>query len=78
MMNKKDIKELKIVENDRVDLMNDTGIMSSVKVKSINIVPRNVATFFHESNILISTIVDDRSKTPSFKSSFVTITPIRD
>ena len=78
MMNKKDIKELKIVENDRVDLMNDTGIMSSVKVKSINIVPGNVATFFPESNILISTIVDERSKTPSFKSSFVTITPIRD
>ena len=78
MMNKKDIKELKIVENDRVDVMNDTGIMSSVKVKSINIVPGNVATFFPESNILISTIVDERSKTPSFKSSFVTITPIRD
>ena len=78
MMNKKDIKELKIVENDRVDLMNDTGIMSSVKVKSIDIAPGNVATFFPESNILISTIVDERSKTPSFKSSLVTITPIRD
>jgi anaerobic selenocysteine-containing dehydrogenase len=78
MMNKKDIKELKIIENDRVDLMNDTGIMSSVKVKSIDIAPGNVATFFPESNILISTIVDERSKTPSFKSSLVTITPIRD
>jgi hypothetical protein len=58
--------------------MNDTGIMSSVKVKSIDIAPGNVATFFPESNILISTIVDERSKTPSFKSSLVTITPIRD
>ena len=69
---------MKIVENDRVDLMNDTGIMSSVKVKSIDISPGNVARFFPESNILISTIVDERSKTPSFKSSLVTITPIRD
>ena len=76
MMNEKDMQKLNIVGNDKVNIQNDIGLMSEVIVKSINISPGNVATYFPESNVLISTIADERSKTPSFKSSFVTITPI--
>ena len=77
MMNEKDMQELNIIGNDKVNLENATGLMSEVIVKCINISPGNVATFFPESNVLIPAIADERSKTPSFKSSFVTITPIR-
>ena len=77
MMNEKDMQELNIIGNDKVNLENGTGLMSEVIVKCINISPGNVATFFPESNVLIPAIADERSKTPSFKSSFVTITPIR-
>ena len=48
--------------------------MEAVKIQSFDIAEGNVATYFPEANKLISTAIDRRSKTPSFKSTAITIT----
>jgi len=73
MMNKDDIKDLGLQENDIVSLKNETGSMSGVKVREFDIKKGNILTYFPESNVLISTKTDERSKTPSFKSVEVKI-----
>jgi molybdopterin-dependent oxidoreductase alpha subunit len=75
MMNADDMISLGVVENDRVDIHNETGIMKSVVVKSFDVTIGNVAAFFPEANVLIPTILDPRSKTPGFKSNAVKIIP---
>lgn len=75
MMNAEDMISLGVVENDRVDIHNETGIMKSVVVKSFDVTIGNVAAFFPEANVLIPTILDPRSKTPGFKSNAVKIIP---
>ena len=49
--------------------------MEGVAVKGFDIPPGNVATYFPESNVLISVQSDRRSRTPGFKSTMVTIAP---
>ena len=75
MMNADDMISLGVVENDRVDIHNETGIMKSVVVKSFDVTIGNVAAFFPEANVLIPAILDPRSKTPGFKSNAVKIIP---
>ena len=74
MMNADDMTRLGMIENDLVDIRNETGIMERVRVKSLDITPGNVAAFYPEADILIPTITDPRSKTPGFKSNAVKIT----
>ncbi|MBL4655113.1 MAG: FdhF/YdeP family oxidoreductase [Bacteroidia bacterium] len=73
MMNKDDIKDLGLQENDIVSLKNETGSMPGVKVREFDIKKGNILTYFPESNILIPNKTDERSKTPSFKSVEVKI-----
>ena len=75
MMNADDMISLGVVENDRVDIHNETGTMKSVVVKSFDVTKGNVAAFFPEANVLIPAILDPRSKTPGFKSNAVKIIP---
>ena len=65
--------KLNISEGSSVSIKNDIGEMNDVYAKSFNIHRGNVATYFPESNVLISTEPDMRSKTPGFKSTMVTI-----
>jgi molybdopterin-dependent oxidoreductase alpha subunit len=76
MMNQDDMLNLKLKENDKVNLYNETDIMKKVKVQCFDIAKGNVAIFFPEGNVLIPSITDPRSKTPSFKSTLVKISPI--
>ena len=76
LMNKCDIKKLGLGQGHAVDLHSATGKMEAVKIQSFDIAEGNVATFFPEGNKLISTVIDERSKTPSFKSTAITITPV--
>jgi anaerobic selenocysteine-containing dehydrogenase len=75
-MNESDIQKLGLGQGDTVNLHNETGKMEAVKIQSFDIAKGNVATFFPEGNKLISTVIDERSKTPSFKSTAITITPV--
>ena len=77
MMNQDDMLNLKLKKNDKVNLYNETGMMKKVNVQCLNIAKGNVATYFPEGNVLIPTIIDPRSKTPSFKSTLVKIAPLK-
>ena len=72
-MNKEDMDKLNISEGSRVSIKNDIGEMNDLYAKSFNIRRGNIATYFPESNVLIASKYDLRSKTPGFKSTMVTI-----
>ena len=73
LMNPEDMKSLGLRENDLVSLKSDTGVMRNVKVRSFTIKRGNVAGYYPETNVLISTMTDKRSLTPSFKNTLVKI-----
>ncbi|MED5316743.1 MAG: molybdopterin dinucleotide binding domain-containing protein, partial [Candidatus Neomarinimicrobiota bacterium] len=75
LMNTNDMVALRLKEGDKVTIKNDIGSMEGVAVQDFDIPPGNVATYFPESNVLISAQSDRRSKTPGFKSTMVTIAP---
>ena len=75
LMNTNDMVALRLKEGDKVTIENDIGSMEGVAVKGFDIPPGNVATYFPESNVLISAQSDRRSRTPGFKSTMVTIVP---
>jgi formylmethanofuran dehydrogenase subunit D len=47
--------------------------MKNLTIKSFDIKPGSIMTYFPEANILIPQDVDSRSRTPSFKSIEVTV-----
>ena len=70
-MNKGDMDKMNLSKDSRVTLQNKIGKMENVWVKPFNIPQGNVATYYPESNVLISTENDTQSKTPGFKSVMV-------
>ncbi len=68
LMNIKDMKQRGLKKDQKVDIKTDTGTMQAVKVKPFPIRQGNVMTYYPEANILIPRNVDQKSKTPSFKS----------
>ena len=73
LMNPEDMRSLGLRENDLVSLKSETGIMRNVKVRSFTIKRGNVVGYYPETNVLISTVTDKRSLTPSFKNTLVEI-----
>jgi molybdopterin-dependent oxidoreductase alpha subunit len=73
LMNPEDMRSLGLQENDFVSLKSETGIMRNVKVRSFAIKRGNVVGYYPETNVLISTVTDKRSLTPSFKNTLIEI-----
>jgi anaerobic selenocysteine-containing dehydrogenase len=72
-MNPSDIENLDIKEGELVNVSNKLGQMKNLTIKSFDIKPGSIMTYFPEANILIPQDVDSRSRTPSFKSIEVTV-----
>lgn len=72
-MNADDMHALGVDEKDVVTLESAHGEMRDVRVKTYDIPPGDVMAYYPEANALTGTQVDPRSKTPSFKSTAVTI-----
>jgi len=68
-----DIEKLKLKTEDKVDVSNATGTLSSFSIALYDIKPGNVMCYFPEANVLVPQSVDQRSRTPSFKSVSVSI-----
>lgn len=75
LMNEKDVKKLNLNVNDLVDLRSKYGEMKRVKIQTFNLPEGNAMAYFPEANILIGCERDQRSKTPSFKSTLIDISP---
>ncbi len=73
MMSPEDMKKLGLRDADKVDLVSDVGRMSAVTVVSFDLPSGNCMTYYPEANVLTSTKVDPRSRTPGFKSTPITI-----
>lgn len=74
MMNKEDIKAMGLNENMHVKLKSSVGELDNMLVREFDIAPGNIMTYYPESNVLIPTAVDPRSKTPGYKMVWVNIT----
>ena len=75
LMCPEDMERLELTVGDVASLVSDAGQMDNVAVLPFNLPPGNCMTYYPEANILTGTTVDPRSRTPSFKSTPVTMLP---
>jgi len=73
LVSKDDMDKLSIKDGERVKVKGQAGTMTNIEVVKGDIKAGTVAMFYPESNILIKSNIDKRSKTPSFKSAPVWI-----
>lgn len=63
-----DMASLGLAAGDRVDVVSDVGRMSDLQVQPFDLPPGNVLAYYPEANVLCQRRVDERSRTPNFKS----------
>lgn len=73
LMSQEDATRLKLQDGSRVTVRGEAGKMQNIEVVISTIKPGVLAMYYPESNVLISANLDDRSKTPAFKSAPVWI-----
>lgn len=75
LVNPEDMAEQGWRQDQKVDLVTETGKMRGVKIKPFDIRRGNLMTYYPEANVLIGNKVDPQSKTPGFKSVPVNVVP---
>jgi len=73
LMNKDDIQNKGLRENDLVTLESAVGKMEKIMVREFDIPRGNIMTYYPESNVLVPTTTDPRSLTPGYKLVWVKI-----
>ena len=73
LMNEDDIAALGLKEKDKVTLRSDTGEMQNLDVVAFDLPRGNIAAYYPEANVLVGQTVDQRSRTPAFKSVPVSV-----
>jgi molybdopterin-dependent oxidoreductase alpha subunit len=74
MMAAEDAARLGVVEGDPVEVRTGAGRMRVV-VAIVDIRAGNLAMYYPEANVLVPRNLDQRSRTPAFKSVVATVTP---
>lgn len=69
MLHPADLAEQGLKEGDLATLVSAQGRMEKVTVRAFDLARGSVLAYFPEANVLTSTAVDPRSKTPAFKST---------
>lgn len=72
-INAEDLEALNLTTEDRVDVFNETGTLKELRPAAYDIKRGNIMCYFPEANVLVPQSVDQRSRTPSFKSVQVSI-----
>jgi anaerobic selenocysteine-containing dehydrogenase len=75
LMNPADVARMGLKEDQRVSVSNSVGALHNVRVRPFNVRAGCALMYYPEANALVSTAVDPRSKTPSYKSAVVRLTP---
>jgi molybdopterin-dependent oxidoreductase alpha subunit len=75
MMNRDDMAELGLDEGQLANVRSEQGAMEGVTVYGFDMCRGDVMAYFPEANVLTSTAIDPRSKTPAFKATPVSISP---
>jgi molybdopterin-dependent oxidoreductase alpha subunit len=73
LMNAEDIAALGMKPGDRATMRSAQGEMRGLKVFAFDLPRGDVMAYYPEANVLTATLVDPRSKTPSFKATPVFI-----
>lgn len=73
MMSPRDMEKLHLESGDRVTLKSAIGEMPLLEVVPFDIQEGNLMCYYPEANVITSTDVDPRSKTPSFKATAVEV-----
>ena len=73
MMNKEDMIDMGLMEDDRVVVKSETGQISNFLARPFNIKRGTVLMYYPEANALISQKVDPMSRTPGFKSAIISV-----
>ena len=73
MMNRDDMAELGLDEGELADVRSEQGAMEAVTVYGFDMRRGDVMAYFPEANVLTSTAIDPRSKTPAFKATPISI-----
>lgn len=73
LMNASDMKSAGISAGDKIDIQSEQGEMKGVTVYAFNLPKGCMMAYYPEANVLTSTTVDARSKTPAFKATSVSI-----
>ncbi len=69
MMNPEDMKEANIAEDQLMNVKSAVGEMKRVKIKPFDLSRGSIMGYYPETNILVTSEVDDRSRTPAFKNT---------
>ena len=76
MMSEDDMSRLNIKLGDQITLRSNNGTMQGVSVYPYDLPSGNLMAYYPEANVLTDTMVDERSKTPGFKSTPVAIVSV--
>lgn len=68
LMNPEDMAENGFEENEIVTLKSEVGQLANLKIRPFNIAKGCLLGYYPETNILVPSILDPRSKTPAFKN----------
>ncbi len=69
LMNKDDMQASGLKEGDKANVTSEHGEMRDVTVHTFSLPRGSIMAYYPEANVLTGTLVDPRSKTPSFKST---------
>ncbi|MBX3443763.1 MAG: FdhF/YdeP family oxidoreductase [Planctomyces sp.] len=75
LMNSDDIARLGLAVDQRVRVSSPAGEMRRILVRDFDIRAGNAAMYLPEANVLVPRDVDQQSKTPGFKSVWITLSP---
>lgn len=73
MMNGEDMRDLGLRDGDRVTVSSPAGRMENIRVAPYDIARGAAAMYYPEANVLVTTRVDRRSRTPAFKNVTVRV-----
>jgi len=68
-----DMSRFGIAQDERVTVRSSAGALSNVLAREFDIRPGNAAMYYPEANVLVPAHVDERSKTPAYKSVIITL-----
>jgi anaerobic selenocysteine-containing dehydrogenase len=68
-----DMTQRKLSHDDAVRVVSDTGAIEPVLVRAFDVRPGNAVMYYPEANVLIARAADPASRTPAFKSTWVTL-----
>ncbi|MEZ6044421.1 MAG: molybdopterin dinucleotide binding domain-containing protein [Planctomycetaceae bacterium] len=75
LLNERDMKRMNLVTDQRVRVKSEAGEMRLLLARPFDIREGNALMYYPEANALVTTDVDDTSKTPGYKSIVITVTP---